>query len=189
METKIQKNVHNAIAILTGALLVTTFSMNSAQAKEIDLSEFPLSYNQKQPTQLVMPNINNHQNKIIPSIFPKIQGKKPILKISNPRGKRIIREIDYFKNDEIVIPFFASLAYDGKGNNLKGSSLKWSYRKNGSIWVSFGTGNNVNLKLRPDSARTHNNIYKVDIRLVGKDPKNGLTSVTTTKITILAIAK
>ena len=172
----------NTIFALAGALLV----MVTFQAKAFDPSKFPPKKNlNQQPQSLVMPSNRAKFN------LPKLgDAKKPIVQISTHKGKHFFREIDYFKNDEIVIPFHASLAFDGKGHNLKGSSLIWSYRKNGGAWIKFGTGINPRLKLRPNSTHhMHNAIYKVNIRLVGKNPNNALKSTASTTISVQAIAQ
>lgn len=189
-----QKQKFNTILALAGTLLV----MVAFQAKAFDPSKFPINKNFKQqPQNLVMPNnkakFNLHKLRSLKANTKgsvKGSAKKPIVQISTHRGKHFFREADYFKNDEIVIPFYASLAYDSEGYHLKGSSLVWSYRKKGGAWKKFGIGLNPRLELRPDSTPyVHNHIYKVNIRLVGKNPKNTLKSTASTTISVQALLK
>ena len=189
---KIQIKLTAYKKMFTTLFLLGAINVASVEAKDPEPSVMP-SINIKANTNLTIPSKTDpitKRLKINKNNLPKAQGKKPIVKISAPGGGKMLREIDYYKNDEIVIPLYASLAYDSKGNNLRGSSLSWSYVvKNGTEWVTFGKGQSVQLKLPPDSTTLHNNTYKVGIRLTAKDQINGLTNTDVVSLSIQAIAK
>ncbi len=192
MKTKINKardDIGKNLLLVVGVLCICAVSLSSVEAKGLEPSVFPLSADLRSQINLTIPsNAYEIKKRVRINNSPKSLGKKPTVNIVKPGGQ-FIREIEYYNNAEIVIPLSTSHAKDSIGNALNDAALSWSYNKNSTRWIIFGNGRQINLKLRPDSTIKHSNIYRVDIRVVAKDPINGSTAKDNVILNIQAIAK